>query len=372
MPSVWDSVLAELNAAQLVPRLPGAKAYWADVVEAKIQRVCSLTGTPLIIYASACTAAAGKAAPELLAIDNSDKVGFHSMLEDLAGPKLDVLIHSPGGLAEATESIVEEIRRKFNHVRFVIPSFAKSAATMMAMSGDEILMDEDAELGPIDPQFITRNGVVAGEAIKEQFKKASAEILADPRMTQVWFPILQMLGPGMLAQCDNAIALSKTLVTDWLAKYMFRALADGPAKAAQIADYLADHSNFKSHGRRVKLEHLQMKGVAVKNLRDDPELYRAIWELYCAIDILLTNTPTFKVFYNSTNTAMVRQNAPTAAMVPLPFPFPFPPGAPGQPAAPLPTGALPPPAVPPSVPAAATPRWRTWLRNLFSKGQPLR
>jgi hypothetical protein len=124
VPSVWDSVHTEFTAAQQVPRAPGTKAYWADIIEAKIRRVCDLTGAPLIVYASACTAAAGKAAPELLPIDNSDKVGFHSMLEDLAGPKLDVLIHSPGGMAEAAESIVEEIRRKFNHVRFIILSVA--------------------------------------------------------------------------------------------------------------------------------------------------------------------------------------------------------------------------------------------------------
>lgn len=176
MPSVWDSVLTEFNSAQSTPRPPGSRAFWAEIIEAKIQRVCDLSGAPLIIYASACTAAPGKAAPELLQIDVSDKVGFHSMLEAVSGPKIDILIHSPGGFAEAVETIVEEIRRKFEHVRFIVPSFAKSAAAMMAMSGNEILIDEDAELGPIDPQMFTRNGVVPGDAIKEQFQKASDEI----------------------------------------------------------------------------------------------------------------------------------------------------------------------------------------------------
>jgi Serine dehydrogenase proteinase len=177
--------------------------------------------------------------PRAAQIDTSDKVAFHSMLEEVSGPKLDVLIHSPGGYAEAAETIVEEIRRKFGHVRFIVPSYAKSAATMMAMSADEILMDEDAELGPIDPQMYTRNGVVPAEAIKEQFRKASDEILIDPRTAQVWFPILQILGPGLLSQCDNAITLSKNLVRDWLAKYMFRALPDAAAKADDVANYLS-------------------------------------------------------------------------------------------------------------------------------------
>ena len=239
------------------------RAFWADFIEPKIKRVCDLSGAPLIVYASACTAAPGKAAPELLQIDVSDKVGFHSMLENMSGPTLDILIHSPGGSADAAETIVEEIRRKFDRVRFIVPSYAKSAATMMAMSGNEILIDEDAELGPIDPQMFTRNGVVPGDAIKEQFQKASAEILQDPRKAQVWFPILQMLGPGLLAQCDNASALAKILVRDWLSKYMFAGAAEGAVKADTIAEFLSDHGYFKSHGRRVKLEHLLSKGVVV-------------------------------------------------------------------------------------------------------------
>ncbi len=128
------------------------------MVEAKVKQVFDQTDIPLIIYASACTAPAGKAPPQLLQIDVSDKVAFHSMLEALDGPKLDILLQSPGGFPEATETIVEEVRRKFGHVRFIVPAYAKSAATMMAMSGDEILIDEDGELGPIDPQMVIGGG----------------------------------------------------------------------------------------------------------------------------------------------------------------------------------------------------------------------
>jgi ClpP class serine protease len=53
------------------------------------------------------------------------------------------------------------LRNKFAHIRFIIPSLAKSAATMLVMSGDEILMDTGAELGPIDPQMQTASGSYA-------------------------------------------------------------------------------------------------------------------------------------------------------------------------------------------------------------------
>ncbi|MGB8413892.1 MAG: hypothetical protein WCE23_13805 [Candidatus Binatus sp.] len=314
--SVWDSVLTEFNTAvvremqqrQLQPNTP-IRASWSLLIESKIKRVFERTGIPLIIYGCACTAAPGKVQPHLLQIDASDKIGFHSMLEAVDGPKLDVLVHSPGGFAEATETIVEEIRRKFGYVRFIVPSYAKSAATMMVMAGDEILIDEDGELGPIDPQMLTANGVTPAEAIKDQFQKAHDEIKDDPKKMQVWFPILQALGGGILVQCDNAILLSKELVAKWLAQYMFRADPDRTAKAQKVADYLGTHANFKTHGRRVKLEHLLPLDLRVQNLRADADLYARIWELHCALDIILANTPIYKIFYNSAGAGMVRQQA---------------------------------------------------------------
>jgi hypothetical protein len=314
--SVWDSVLTEYNGLfaremqqrQLQQGVP-MRAAWAQLVESKIKRVCERTGIPLIIYGSACTAAPNKVPPQLLLIDPTDKIAFHSMLEAVDGPKLDILIHSPGGFAEATETIVEEIRRKFGHVRFIVPSYAKSAATMMVMSGDEILIDEDGELGPIDPQMLTANGVTPAEAIKDQFQKAYEEIKDDPKKMQVWFPILQALGGGMLIQCDNAIGLSKTLVSDWLARYMFRADADREEKAKKVAEFLGTHANFKTHGRRIKLEHLTPLGLRATNLRSDPDLFARVWELHCAMDITLTNTVVYKLFYNSAGAGIVRQHA---------------------------------------------------------------
>ena len=309
--STWDSVFNEFTAINQRPMVPGARAPWAQLIGSKIKAVFDQTGIPLIVYASACTTSGVKCPPQVLQIDFSDKIPFHSMLEGLSGPKLDVLIHSPGGYAEAAETIVEELRRKFGHIRFIVPSYAKSAAAMMVMAADEILMDEEAELGPIDPQMLMASGVVPAEAIKEQFRKAGEEILADAKKVQVWFPVLQALGPGILVQCDDAIRLANELVTEWLTRYMFRAETEGATKAKRTADYLSDHTAFKSHGRRIKVEQLAPYGLNLKNLRDNPKLYKAIWELHCALDIVLANTPIYKVFYNSSDAAVVRQ-APVA------------------------------------------------------------
>ena len=171
------------------------------------------------------------------------------MIEKLDGPDVDLMLHSPGGFPEAAESIVDDIRRKFNHVRVIVPAYAKSAATMMAMAANEILLDQDAELGPIDPQMLTPNGVAPAEAIKEQFLKAQKAVQSDPSKIAIWMPILQPMGPSLLVQCDNAISLSKDLVREWLAKYMFAGVKTGKKKASMVVNYLGNHKKFKSHAR---------------------------------------------------------------------------------------------------------------------------
>ncbi len=156
----------------------------------------------------------------------------------------------------------------------------------------------------------------------------------------MWFPILQALGPGILVQCDEAIQQSKDFVAEWLARYMFRADADRVEKGKAVAEYLGTHKNFGSHGRRVKLEHLEPLNLNIKNLRNDSELYRRVWELHCALDIVLANTLIYKIFYNSAGVGMVRTQAAQQGVQFL--------LQPGQPGVPIPPSTH--PTVPPQTP----------------------
>jgi len=217
------------------------------------------------------------------------------------------MVHSPGGIADAAESIVHQLRAKFTSVRFIIPMFAKSAATMLVMSGDEILMDRDAELGPIDPQMRTQNGFSPAEAILEQFKKAQEELKKDPSKIQSWLPILAPLGPSLLVDSQHAIELSKEMVKQWTQRYMFAGDPQADMKSTKISKFLSDHSTFKSHSRAIKIPDLLSYGIKVTDIRSNPALYKAIDELYCCIDILLANSPVYKIFENSADDALIRQ-----------------------------------------------------------------
>lgn len=131
MPSVWNRILVELNNLQIQdaqnPPPLGAPSSVDRYRRAKIAAVEQVTGRPLIVYATSCTSPGKNLRPDMLMLDFSDKTGFQAVTENIAGNNLDVLLHSPGGFAPAVESIVQQLRGKFSGLRFLIPSFAKSA-----------------------------------------------------------------------------------------------------------------------------------------------------------------------------------------------------------------------------------------------------
>jgi hypothetical protein len=161
--------------------------------------------------------------PILGLLNPADKDSFVDATRNLPGPELDILIESPGGLAEAVESIVAILRAKYDHIRFLVPGMAKSAATMLALSGDQIVGGVTSELGPIDPQMPTgRGGYAPAQAILDQFEEASRALKADPQAMSAWLPILQQYGPALLQECRNRQLLSEQLVSTWLETYMGR------------------------------------------------------------------------------------------------------------------------------------------------------
>jgi hypothetical protein len=337
--AAWNRILLDIiriqQADQQQPPAPGQPSQQDRYRRSKIGALEKVTGRRLVVYASSCTSP-GKPVPiDMLMLDPSDKIGFKTVTDNIPGPNLDVLIHSPGGYAEAVESLVQQLRGKYKHIRFIVPSLAKSAATMFVMSGDEIVMDTDAELGPIDPQMRTQTGTSPAEAILEQFEKAQAELQQDATRLPSWMPILAQLGPSLLVDCVHAIELAKTLVRDWTKTYMLKGDPHAEEKSTKIANFLSDHTRFKSHARPIKIPDLLPLGVKVTDTRSSPALQAAVDELYCCLDILLGNSPVFKIFENGAGDALIRQTTVFQAQLIQAVPGP-----------PAPTPAVPPQALP--------------------------
>lgn len=69
------------------------------------------------------------------------------------GMPIDLILHTPGGLVLAAEQIAMALKRHTGRVRVFVPHYAMSGGTLLALAADEIIMDENAVLGPVDPQL---------------------------------------------------------------------------------------------------------------------------------------------------------------------------------------------------------------------------
>lgn len=66
---------------------------------------------------------------------------------------IDLILHTPGGLVLASEQIARALLHHPAKVTVFVPHYAMSGGTMIALAADEIWMDENAVLGPVDPQI---------------------------------------------------------------------------------------------------------------------------------------------------------------------------------------------------------------------------
>lgn len=71
---------------------------------------------------------------------------------------IDLVLHTPGGLVLAAEQIAWALRRHPGKVTVFVPHYAMSGGTLIALAADEIVMDPNAVLGPVDPQLSTGSG----------------------------------------------------------------------------------------------------------------------------------------------------------------------------------------------------------------------
>ena len=87
-----------------------------------------------------------------ITIEDSEKVlrAIRMTPDDMP---IDLVLHTPGGLVLASEQIAHALMRHPAKVTVIVPHYAMSGGTMVALAADEIIMDCNAVLGPVDPQL---------------------------------------------------------------------------------------------------------------------------------------------------------------------------------------------------------------------------
>lgn len=190
------------------------------------QEILRLFGFPLMRY---------------IDIQDSEEIIRAVKLTDDSIP-IDIILHTPGGLVLASEQIAHALLRHPAKVTVFVPHYAMSGGTLIALAADEIVMDENAVIGPVDPQV---GNFPAASIIKAVESKPVAKvddetlILADvsrKAISQVFRCVQRILEEKMSAA--QARKLARTLSSGkWTHDYPItyeEALELGLAATAQV------------------------------------------------------------------------------------------------------------------------------------------
>lgn len=128
-----------------------------------------------------------------------------------------------------------------------------------------------------------------------QFGMAQEQCSEDPTRIAAWMPILRGLGPGLLAQCDTAQKRTVEFVRDHLQRHM---LSGDHEAASKAAEWFADHTYFKSHGRQVARDDARAQGILVSDLEDDGDLQDLVLSVSHAAQLTYSGTPCAKLIEN--------------------------------------------------------------------------
>ena len=230
---------------------------------------------------------------------------------------LTLLLHTPGGVAEAAETIVDYLRSKFEDIEVIVPTYAMSAGTMISLSADRIVMGRQSQLGPIDPQFIMGQRVQSAHAIVEQFESAKKEILKNSAAAAVWLPLLQAIGPALLQEARNALANGEQMVAQWLEKYMFKNEQYAKLLAEKAASYFNNVSEHKSHGRRIDRDKARAQHLRVEDLEDSQDLQEAVLTAYHLNTISVEKSTSVKIIHSDLDSMFVKNWQPPGPPIQL-------------------------------------------------------
>lgn len=219
-------------------------------------------------------------------IDRDDTVGFSDLLHNIpANVDLDLMLHTVGGDVEAAEKSMLLIREKVGKakLRVIVPDFAKSAGTLMAIGADEILMSDTSELGPIDPQVILadKNGNRQRHSVQnylDAYKSYSDMLKKDPEDIAATI-MINKLDPATVKMYEAVMTRTRKIAEDQLRRGMFKETGNW----SQAASILIDTSIWPSHAQMISWKDAldQKIGLKVVYLEPKSDEWQKYWQLYC-------------------------------------------------------------------------------------------
>lgn len=194
-------------------------------------------------------------------ISHTDSDDVSEIIDGLKTGDIDLIIQTPGGMVDAVEKFVTVLKARLTSYRVIVPSWAKSGGTVIAMSSQKILLGVNSELGPIDPQmFMPDFGPVPCEFVaKDDTQPNIVQQIAEASVQRMRSLARRILKDGMLSGVDDD-------------------------KLDGVIEKISSSDTYRSHGAVIDFSEAKDLGLEVEFLPPDSEIWRRIWLLYCCYD----------------------------------------------------------------------------------------
>ena len=221
-------------------------------------------------------------------IVHGDVVVVREAMGGLTVEALDVVVSSPGGNVEAAYLVAREFRRRVKHLTVFVPFQVKSAATLLAVVADEVVLGSLGELGPLDAQYDEKQAadfprntshLLLDTALREMESHAmtcydaavqriidrsgmrpfEAASKAAEFMGTLYGPLMARFDPARLAESSRGLALGGAYASRLLRRYR-------PAISQEDRERLLDRlvRGYPAHSFIIDQEEASEMGLPVR------------------------------------------------------------------------------------------------------------
>ncbi|MEE9173458.1 MAG: hypothetical protein V3U30_00610 [Thermoplasmata archaeon] len=244
--------------------------------------------------------------PEGTSIEPDDVLALLDELKKIGSPKkkteLNVLLNSLGGDVYTAYKLLNILRSRASKIRVIVPLYAKSAATLMALGADEIVMGHQSELGPLDApiehpmvegirlsaldgvrplellaSIVNEIAFAAGLQIRQKVglgRKESIEIAMNSAVNYI-SPIIAKLDPLVVNMCFRFLSVTERYGEEFLKEYMFKGKRDAQDLAESAISELV--WEYPEHSFAISLREARRIGLTVVEAEEYPSWDR-LWE----------------------------------------------------------------------------------------------
>lgn len=200
-----------------------------------------------------------------------DEFGVEALVKELNGAdvkKAYLLVNSPGGAMGSAYKIARAIRTSLDHIVTFVPHVAASGGTLLALTGNEIIMGPMSHITPLDVQLDYKGSSVSAATFMRFFTRATGwfEKIAPDEAPYPRKALADKLDPFLMEEWSGLMETTMDYVSDILE------LA-GYEEKEEIAQRLV--MAFPSHGYVITRERAAEIGLNVKA----PEKFEHIWDI---------------------------------------------------------------------------------------------